>query len=151
MREVNATLILIRHMKKIFVSLLLVLLSACDLPTDTRLRVVGLEQDFALQEGGFAVVRGISLGVRFEGVPVDERCPLEALCASAGDATVRLLLQRKGYEPATAELHTGFGNSTALYQGYVIELRGLEPGKSVHEPNPDYRVTLRVVPGYVID
>ena len=138
-------------MKKIIVSLLLFLLSACNLPTDSRPRFVDLERDFVLPEGGRAVVRGESLVVEFVGVPLDERCPIEAVCVSAGDATVRLRIAGADHEPGTIDLHTGLGNSATSYGGYLIELLALDPPASVQVADPDYRVTLRVRSGYVID
>ena len=59
-------------------------------PNDTP-----LGRPFDLRAGSSAVLDG-GLKVAFERVPADSRCPLDALCIRAGDATVALTISQDG-------------------------------------------------------
>jgi hypothetical protein len=133
-------------MKRIIVCALLALASGCAfLPTGSGDRTVAPNQEFTLDEGRIAVVAGPALAVEFVEVTEDTRCPIEALCVSAGSATVRVRVSRDGFDPAVLDLRTDDPSaSTAEYGSYAVLLLGLDPAPSVSVEDPDYRATLRV-------
>lgn len=61
---------------------------------------------FSLKTGESAQTRDGSLRVGFDGVTADSRCPKGAQCVWAGDATVRVWLQRGSGARETRELHS---------------------------------------------
>ena len=84
------------------------------------------------------------LSMRFVGVPADSRCPGDAICVSAGDATVRLEVSADGGR-VERELHTG-SRQPVSHEGATIELVSLDPYPFHTRPiqPADYRATLRV-------
>ncbi len=91
-------------------------------------------------------MEGTDLEVRFEGVRNDSRCPPDAKCISAGDATVALRLTGGGQDATTYELHTPRGRKDAEHGSYVVSLVGLGPPPASDRENPaeDYVATFRV-------
>jgi hypothetical protein len=85
-----------------------------------------LGQPFELRAGATVNVRG-SLAMRFESVAADSRCPMDALCVSAGDATLILRVSQGSNPPATAELHTQPAGSEVVYSNFTIKLVSLGP------------------------
>ena len=134
-------------MKRILVGLALLLVSGCDaLPTGGTSHLVEVERPFALSEGHRAVARGPQLVVEFVGVPLDERCPIEAMCVGPGNAVVQLRLFRPGAAPETFDLQTMHPVARAVYGDYAVELLELQPARSIQVDDPDYRVRLRIDP-----
>ena len=105
-----------------------------------------LDRTFDLRVGASTQVEGTDLEVRFEGVPSDSRCPPDAKCISAGDATVVLRLAGAGKDAATHELHTPRGQKEAEHGSYVVSLVGLGPPPSSGRQTSaeDYVATLHV-------
>jgi hypothetical protein len=85
---------------------------------------------------------GVSL--RFIGVPADSRCPGDAICVWAGDATVRVEVN-SNRSIAERELHTA-SNQPVFHDGLTISLVSLDPYPFHTRPiQPgDYRATVRV-------
>ncbi|HEX6912790.1 MAG TPA: hypothetical protein VF142_20450 [Longimicrobium sp.] len=133
-------------MKRIIVCAVLALLSACALPTGDDGTVVRLDQAFTLSEGRTALVLGPRIAVEFIDVVEDQRCPIEALCISAGNATVRVRVAQEGWDPAVLELRTDQPGTYKVYNYHAVELLELDPPASTREPDPDYRAKLRVYP-----
>jgi hypothetical protein len=133
-------------MKRIIVCALLALAPGCAfLPTGSGDRIVAPNQEFTLAEGRMAVVAGPALAVEFVEVTEDTRCPIEALCVAAGNATVRVRVSRDGFDPAVLDLRTDDPSaSTDTYGNYAVQLLGVDPAPSVSVEDPDYRATLRV-------
>ena len=82
----------------------------------------------------------------FDGVRADSRCPMDALCVWAGDATVTVRLSQPAATQAERALHTQAGGSEAQYLAYVIKLVTLAPyPRSDRQIRPDdYVATLAV-------
>ena len=82
--------------------------------------------------------------LQFDSVPADSRCPLDALCISAGDATV-VLNARDGGASVPLELHTTAGFQIS-YSNHTIRLTSLQPyPRSDRQPRSiDYVATLVV-------
>lgn len=87
-----------------------------------------------------------SLTVKFIGVTIDTRCPLNALCIQVGDAHIALEASVPGTRRAfELQLLNPLNRATEL-RGYTIEAEELSPYPFTLMPtNPDdYRVHLRV-------
>jgi hypothetical protein len=138
-------------MKRILVGLSVLLVSACDLLPTGGSPLVEVEHPFTLREGQRAVVRGPRLVVEFVDVPVDERCPIEAMCVSPGDAVVRVRLSQGDRPAQMFDLHTLVGEPRGVYGDYAVELMEVQPPASLQVPDPNYRVRLRVDPVFHID
>ena len=84
--------------------------------------------------------------LKFEAVNGDSRCPIDANCVWAGDATVAISLSRSGTAAETRELHTQASGSQIVYGDYVIQLTALAPSprSSQQIRAADYVATLVV-------
>lgn len=76
-------------------------------PESTRPIEAG--QPFSLRAGESAQTGDGALRIGFEKVSADSRCPKGEQCVWAGDATVRVWLQRRGGAQERIELHTAPG------------------------------------------
>ena len=107
-----------------------------DRPVD--LRVV-------LAPGNTAVVPGANTAVRFDGVFADSRCPGDAICVWAGDATVRFVVLTSGDASASYDLHMDL--KPVRHHDLTIALEALSRIRS-HSLGPikpgDYRATVRI-------
>jgi hypothetical protein len=104
-----------------------------------------LGEPFTLQEGETAAIAG-SLGVTFESVVGDSRCPVDVDCVWAGNAEIVLEVAKDGEEPASIHLNTLRDRGTeARYLEYTIELVDLEPKPRTDAPKDvPYRAELIV-------
>jgi hypothetical protein len=106
-----------------------------------------LDQRVVLAPGGTAVVSGANTVVKFEGVFSDSRCPGDAICVWAGDATVRLSAATSGDATSSYELHTMDQKPLVRHRDLTIALEALSPYpfSSLGPIKPgDYRATLRI-------
>ena len=122
-------------------ALALLALAACSSTSPASPTPVDRELTLAAGETT-RVSEGVSL--KFIGVPADSRCPGDAICVWAGDATVRVeVTANRGR--AEGELHTA-NNQPVSHDGLTISLISLDPYPFHTRPiQPgDYRATLRV-------
>lgn len=107
---------------------------------------VRLDVDYPLKAGNSATVENGVLITRFDGVTNDSRCPENARCATAGDATVIMTVTLKGGQPRRIELHTDDEPRTAEIPGFDVSLVMLGPRPTMDRPivQRDYVATLRV-------
>lgn len=108
---------------------------------------VGLAQEFTLAAGESVRIRGETLGVAFDSVSADSRCPVDVTCVWEGDAVVVVTLTDPARQPATVELHTsGRFAQAAGYGDFEVTLVKLAPEPKAGNPIPQsaYRATLRV-------
>ena len=84
--------------------------------------------------------------MRFDSVSSDSRCPMDAVCVWAGDATLTLRLSHRSNSPATNELHTQPSGSELVYSDYRIKLVSLSPYPRSDRriPPGDYVATINV-------
>ena len=117
----------------------LVLLAACapetETPVDARpapqVTMVGDTAFLELPLGRSADNGDIA--VTFDAVTEDSRCPRGAQCVWAGNAAVRLTLER-GDETEVFVLGTAVEPRRASFGGYAIDLRDLAPYPASVEP-----------------
>ncbi|HSK09538.1 MAG TPA: hypothetical protein VK911_08175 [Vicinamibacterales bacterium] len=95
--------------------------------------------------GQTVTVANGSVGVRFDAVPEDSRCPGDAMCIGPGRAVVDVTLLLDG-RAMTLQLRTEPSGSEAVAGGITIELVQLDPypfASRPHQPG-DYKLTLRL-------
>ena len=106
--------------------------------------VVPLESPFDLKVGRSAVLPG-GLMVTFDSVTSDSRCPMDAICVTAGEATIAMTLSGRAAR-VQREWRTNPSNYRVSYDDYQIELRALQPypsgGRTIAQG--DYVATLQV-------
>jgi hypothetical protein len=84
--------------------------------------------------------------IRFEGVTSDSRCPGDATCIWAGDATVRVAVSTSGGASSIYELHT-FDLKPVQHTDLTISLEALSPypfASTAPIQPADYRVTMKI-------
>ena len=106
---------------------------------------VPLGSPFDLKVGNSASVPG-GLTITFDAVTADSRCPIDAICVTAGEATVAMTLGGSRAR-VQREWRTNPSNFRVSYDGYEIELRALQPypagGKTIAQG--DYIATIQVL------
>jgi hypothetical protein len=65
--------------------------------------------------------------LRFDRVHADSRCPMDALCVWAGDATISVTLYPARGPAELREMHTQPTGSQISYANYLITLTALAP------------------------
>ncbi len=119
--------------------------TACSTAGPARSIHVESGESFSLVTGESVQTRNATLRVGFEGVTADSRCPKGEQCVWAGDATVRIWLQRGSGPRQMLELHTMAGAAQAASAAdHVVRLIRLDPypiaGRAVAQR--DYVATL---------
>jgi hypothetical protein len=115
---------------------------ACDSPTRPTVAEVG--EPFSLEAGRSARVGDI-VTVKFDRVVSDSRCPLDALCITAGSALIELQVTIGG-DQTTLGLTTDAPGWNVVHGGFLFRLVELQPYPRASRPTPagDYVVTLNV-------
>jgi hypothetical protein len=118
------------------------LASACS--SSPTAPTIPLDRQFTLMPGERVRVADTAIGVQFERVDGDSRCPADAICILGGDAQVRISIHDDGRAHHYA-LHTG-DLAPVRHDGLTIALVELAPYPFSARPiaPADYRVTLRV-------
>ena len=65
--------------------------------------------------------------VKFVSLIEDSRCPDDANCIQAGNATIKITVSKAGSDPITFEANTNLGAKGNVYEGYAIYLTSLTP------------------------
>jgi hypothetical protein len=106
---------------------------------------IQLDQEFTLALGETVDVAQTGLRITFREVRDDSRCPVDAVCLWAGNATVELVLQR-ALADTTVAVNTLLEPRAVVSGDYRLELLGLTPQPRIDEPtDPNtYRARLRV-------
>ena len=65
--------------------------------------------------------------VKFVSLIEDSRCPDDANCIQAGNATIKVTVSKAGSDPITFEANTNLGAKGNVYEGYAIYLTSLTP------------------------
>jgi hypothetical protein len=84
--------------------------------------------------------------LRFERLVSDSRCPMDAVCVWAGDATIAVTLTSSKGSAESRELHTQPTGSQISYASYTIALTQLAPyPRSSQKTEPDDYIATFVV------
>ena len=103
-----------------------------------------LNTEFTLAPADVMRLDGTSLGIRFNEVSGDSRCPADALCIQGGSADVRITARSnrstRNYELRTGDMrpvqHDGLTISLVQLTPYPFSSRTIQP--------EEYRATLKV-------
>ena len=134
-------------MNRLLATSLLLVLAACGGTREPVGPAQPIDTTLTLAPGQATTVAGSGgLGIRFDAVTEDSRCPMDAMCVWAGRAGVRLTVT--GTEaPAAVEIRSDPADARTASAGDVrIEWRELQPYPSASRPTQpaDYRLTVRV-------
>lgn len=99
-------------------------------------------QSVQLQVEQTAIVAGSTVRVQFIRA-ADSRCPLDAVCITAGAAVIDLVLSGSGPTQAVT-LQLGPKPMTATYGGLLLEATALDPFPSLQQPRGAQTLTLRI-------
>jgi hypothetical protein len=124
----------------------LVLFTACSASAPAAPDRGAPDAEFALRVGESTRIAGAPLVVGFDGVRADSRCPKGERCVWAGDAIVRVWLQRPGEPKTPLELHTATNARPADTAASGLRVVRLEPVPISGKPiaPADYVVTLAI-------
>jgi hypothetical protein len=102
-------------------------------------------EPFELRAGASATLDG-GLAIIFDRVVSDSRCPINAICVTAGDAVVAVTISQGAAGSGRRELHTDARGSEASYLAYTIKLLQLQPFPEAGRPTrpEDYSATFAV-------
>jgi hypothetical protein len=103
-----------------------------------------LDQPFILRPGQLSSIAGTGARVQFVEVINDSRCPINAICITAGDASIAILIV-DDQGSSRYELHTEPSRKSATHRDLRIELMELQPYPDTSrriDPS-ESRVTLR--------
>jgi hypothetical protein len=105
-----------------------------------------LNVPFTLAVGQSAVFADENLSVIFVRVVADTRCPIDAMCVWAGDATMAVYVKQVGKTAKTMDLTLSGSAQGVVYEGFGFHAQHLLPGQVSGEPIPqrDYTVELLV-------
>jgi hypothetical protein len=109
--------------------------------------VVSTGREFQVRAGESVSIQGTNLGLRFESVASDSRCPADAVCVTMGDAVAVFSVTQGGRAAERLSLHTQPGEGQQGRVGdWALTLVRLDPYPSVSRPiqPSDYEATLRV-------
>ena len=109
------------------------------------LDTIPIDQKFVIKPGQTVTIKHTKINITFDSVLNDSRCPIELRCVWAGNAEVKLILQRSS-KKTSAIVNTGIKNRAIEYRGYRIQLLKLNPGRKKGEitlPN-QYEATFQI-------
>ena len=106
-----------------------------------------LNEEFSLSMGQRALIEGENLGIRFEEVTEDSRCPREVTCIWAGRVTCMVEITQSGSSYCMALTEPGLSDeySRESYKEYGLAFHVTpypEEGKKI--PPDEYRLRLTV-------
>ena len=124
------------------------LLAACDTSMEPSRKPIvhaALNVPFTLDAGQSAILDDEELSVTFVRVLEDSRCPIDATCIYAGDATMSIRAVLQGQAAMTLNLTISAG-ANAVYEGFGFHAQQLLPGQLTGHtiPPADYDVQLLV-------
>jgi hypothetical protein len=124
-------------------------LAACDTsmePSPKPTVHAVLNVPFTLAAGQSGVLDDEELSVTFVRVLDDTRCPIDAMCVWAGDATMAVYARKVGKAAETLDLTLQGNAQGVVYEGFGFHAQHLLPAQLSGEPIPqrDYTVELLV-------
>jgi len=115
-----------RRVVLVLVSACVVLAAACSAAKNPIAPTVSLGSPFDLKVGSSAIVAS-DFSIRFDEVPSDSRCPMDAICVWAGEAIVAVTLSESPRTGTRRELRTTPSASEVVHASYAIKLVQLQP------------------------
>ncbi len=105
-----------------------------------------IDKEFSLSIGQSASIDSEKLIIKFKAVLEDSRCPINALCAWAGNGKVEIEVLDIDGQNKTIILNTEDDPRLAPLKGHKLKLVSLNPPRitGVSISHGDYRVTLSV-------
>lgn len=143
-------------MKRFLTGLLIIAVAACaaksttDVEPDASAAIAAALSsgpvEVTLKYGEYKRVAGEQLGVAFNRVLADSRCPIDAVCVWMGDAIVQVELTAAGGRTGKLELHTSLEPKSQLWNGANVTLLELQPAPRASEATRPgaYSVRLQV-------
>lgn len=118
--------------------------TACSAANPSHPVTIEPGRPFSLRAGESAATRDKSVQVGFDGVTADSRCAIGEQCIVAGDAVVRVWLQRGAEPRQTRELRL-----TPIARDNELRLERLDPARVSGRPiaRADYIATLWLTSG----
>ena len=107
--------------------LIAILVAACTRAPLSATQSVALGDSFAIKVGQSVMFAGEGLELAFETVVSDSRCPRGVQCIRAGEATIRIAVEKAPNARASFELLTTPSRNEATYSPYSIRLLGVNP------------------------
>jgi hypothetical protein len=142
-----------RSMKRYLAALLVLGAAACSTNGTTDVEVdasaaiaaalAGGPIEVTLRHGEHKRVAGEQLGVGFNRVVADSRCPIDAVCVWMGDAVAELELTAAG-RTGKLELHTSLEPRSQLWNGVKVTLLELQPAPRASEPTRPAAYSVRL-------
>ena len=108
--------------------------------------IIPLDQDVVLAPATPVAVPSSNLRLSFERVSADSRCPADAVCVWAGNATVQVRVTDNGQLPREFSLNSTTAPTSVSFDGYVLRFVALNPPPVSTTPiDPkNYRLTIRL-------
>lgn len=102
--------------------------AACGAAGPSTPKIIELDRPFALRVSEVATTADAALQIGFDGVPGDSRCPKGEQCVRAGEATLRLWIQRGPGPRTPIELQTApEDRQRQAVAGHELRLLRLDP------------------------
>ena len=126
--------------------LIAILVAACARMPLSAAQSVSLGESFAVKIGQSVMFAGEGLEIAFETVVSDSRCPRGVQCIRAGEAAIRVAVEKAPTPRASVELRTTASAGEATYGPYSIRLLAVNPYPDANRRiQPDeYEATLVV-------
>jgi len=109
-------------MKNLVLSLILTLAFGSLLPAEAQTK-----QRINILVGKQKQASRSRLTIKFVSLIEDSRCPEGTNCIQAGNATIKVMVSKRGGESKTFELNTNLGPKGDTFEGYAINLVSLTP------------------------
>jgi hypothetical protein len=141
-------------MKRSLTGLLILTAAACsaqgttdvdpEASADIAAALAGGPIDVSLRHGEYKRVAAAQLGVAFNRVLGDSRCPIDAVCVWMGDALVEVELTAAGGRTGKLELHTTLEPKSQVWNGVKVTLLELQPAPRASEPTRPAAYSVRL-------
>ncbi len=135
-----------RRSAALAVSLTIALAACAENPTGSS---VATGSEFQLRAGESVAIEGADLGLRFDLVASDSRCPADVVCVQLGSAEAVFTVIEPGRPATSLTLRTSpRDGQRATIGSWTLTLNRLDPYPYSSRPIPsdDYRAWLRVDP-----
>jgi hypothetical protein len=139
-------------MKRFLTGLLILTAAACstngttgvDAEAEIAAALAAGPIEVTLKYGEYKRVAAEQLGIRFNSVLEDSRCPIDAVCVWMGDAVAEVELTAAGGRTGKLELHTSLEPKSLPWNGVKVTLLELQPAPRASEPTRPTAYSVRL-------